>query len=284
MKLHSAATYFDRMECVDAYTLDSLFNGQFDLFDDSKRDGSTVTRRIMATKAGPTLPDRGVISVGEEVYILGKNHKDWFDREVIREKFVIFPVVELVTFGTEEQALLDSGSTAYGGRVWVKNLKEAESTSEKFPVYNIYLSITESVNVNQLVFVENRWHRVLSVFESAAGFLTLESAELDAGAVTSVTLTPRTGQTAYNPATDSYTAGTPVVLAALVERPQTFYDYESEAAPKSEPGDIKATFLKSEITTVTVGSRFPLNGKTYEIISAVLDGTAWHTHARWITS
>jgi len=168
----------------------------------------------------------------------------------------------------------------YGDRVWVKNLKEAVSTSEKFPVYNIYVSITETVVPNQLVYASGRWHRVLTVFESAAGFLALEAAELDADAITTTTFTPRTGHAAYNPVTDTYTSTAPVSVSVLVERFQTFYEADRAATPTQVVGDIRATFLLSQLTTIEVGSTFTMNSKIYEIISAVLHGTAWHTQAR----
>ena len=283
MKLVNAAQYFDRMACVDAYTGKDLFHGQFDLFDDSKRDGSTVTRRIISTGPEPSLPPRGVINVGGHIYVLGKNHTDWFDSSVIREKFVLFPVVELVTVSTEEQALANTGGQMYGGRVWVKNLKEAATSSEKFPIYNIYASLTETVVPNQLVYVDNRWHRVLTVFQSAAGFLAMEAAELDTDAITTATLVLRGGHTTYNPVTDVYTVSVGVSVAILVERFQTFYVYETAATPRPESGDIRATFLQAEVATLEVGSTFVTGGKTYEVISAVQHGTAWHAQARLVS-
>lgn len=218
--------------------------------------------------------------MGGHAYILGRNHTDWFDSQVIREKFVLFPVDAKVVVGTEEEALANTGVEMYGDRVWVKNLKEAVSTSEKFPVYNIYVSITETVVPNQLVYASGRWHRVLTVFESAAGFLALEAAELDADAITTTTFTPRTGHAAYNPVTDTYTSTAPVSVSVLVERFQTFYEADRAATPTQVVGDIRATFLLSQLTTIEVGSTFTMNSKIYEIISAVLHGTAWHTQAR----
>lgn len=283
MKVANAATYFDRVQTFDAYDASlELFKGQFDLFDDSKRDGSTVTRRVLATGPDPTTPDRGVVSVANgDVYVLGKRHPDWFDGEIIREKFILFPVTELVQVGNEEQVLGATARTMYGGRVWIKNLKETLTSSEKFPIYNIYTSLTETIAPNELMYVEGRWHRVMSVFESAAGFRAAESAELAADAVTTLTFTPRAGLGNYDPVTDAYTTSAPVAaVPAIVERFQTFYEYEQEATPRAVSGDIRVSVLQADINTVVVGSTFVIGSDKYEVISAVLHGTAWHIHAR----
>jgi len=284
MKLADASTYFDRLLALDGYddTIE-LFYGQFDLFDDSKLDGSAVMRRIIATGPDPVLPARGVIVIGGSyIYILGQNHKDWYGDKVIREKFVILPVnVPVISSaGSIKDILSDTPSTLYAERVWVKNLKDAAVTSDKFPIYNIFLSVIETVEPGELIKVNNdRYHRVIGVTKSAAGFLACESVELSSDARATAS---HYQKGTYVAATDSH----PFVLAGtgevIWERFQTFYDFENPAVEDRMPGDIRASGLVSDFSALKGGDRLDFNNGKYRVMAAQKkDSSAvWHMHLR----
>ena len=71
MRLADAASYFDRVVCADAFTPFEEFKGQFDLFDDSKRDGVTVDRRVLSCSSAVTVPTRRVVLAMGEYWIVG---------------------------------------------------------------------------------------------------------------------------------------------------------------------------------------------------------------------
>jgi hypothetical protein len=61
MRLSTAARFFDRTLFKDAFVPTTTFRGQFDLYDDSKRDGVTVARRVLsvcARRGDPGAPRR----------------------------------------------------------------------------------------------------------------------------------------------------------------------------------------------------------------------------------
>ncbi len=281
MRLIDAARFFDSTVCVDAYTLGNTFMAQLDLYDDSKRDGVTVDRRVLSLADSIVLPARGAFNALNEVFLLGAVHKDSFGGTTIRRKYVCHRADGLASVNTLEQAILGTvGGSAYAARLWVKDNKEVVVSSRLDGFFNIYFSSTETIAVGSVVTIDGRAHLVRNSFVNASGFLLCEADELPITYVSAVVYTDKSGQ-AYDAAADALGALGPVSCSALWHRFQSGYEYLRPSADKFEPGDITANVSKTNIPAAGANDRFTLLGDTWRVL-AVRDNGAnvWMLHAR----
>jgi len=277
MDLAAAASYFDKMLCVDAFVPATEFYGPLDVFDDSRRDGATVLRRLLSVADGTVIPARRVLTIAGEQWIVGTHEVDTFRGAVIRDKHILHRAHGAATIRTLQQVLTTGGVATYGSKLWVKDSKEVENSSSLTGFFNIYLPSTETAGLGYVIELLGRQHVVRNTFISAAGFLVAESNELEATALQNATFTPR----AFSPATDTLTSGTPVALKALRLRFHDDYEYASASAPKMAPGDIRA-FIGKALTAAPPKSNdlLALTDGTWLIISVTDEGTAWGLHLR----
>lgn len=281
MRLKDAARYFDRIVCQDAYSAGSTFLAQLDLFDDAKRDGATVARRVLSVADDVTLPARGAVKVHDDYYVVGGSHKDSFNGAVVRNKFVVHKADALATVKTMDQTLRSlTGTSAYAARLWVKDMKEIEVSSKLSAFYNLYFSASETVTLGSVVTIGSALHLVRGVFISAAGFRVCEADELPAGALTTATYTDKSGQ-AYDSTTDTMGALTPGSVAVLWHRYQAGFErYQASAEPFAE-GDITLSVSKTAVATAGAGDTFTMASVSWRVIGVRDDGLgAWILHCR----
>jgi hypothetical protein len=275
VKLANAAAYFDKTPCQDAFNPSAaVFMGQLDLFDDSRRDGATVARRILSVKSGTLLPARRVLSIHGEPWIVGAHQPDSFSGAVIRDKYVIHRG-EACTIKTVAQALSTGGTDTYGARVWIKDFKEQEQSSKLESFYSVFLPVGETVAAGQILQMAGRPHLVRNVVMSAAGFLAAESDELASDAIVAGTYRAL----ALNPVTDTVTP-TDTAATFLRMRWQDDYAYLTEASDKYTAGDLAAYVAKATIATARAGDRALLDSVLWQILSVADAGAAWHLHLR----
>lgn len=278
MRLAAAASRFDKVLCQDAYTPATQLYGQLDVFDDSRRDGVTVLRRVLSVAGGTAIPARRALTIHGEQWIVGTHESDSYKGEVIRDKFVLQRAHGACTIRTIDQALIGSGGvSAYGAKLWVKDMKEIEVSSKLSPFFHIYLSSYETVAVGSVISLLGREHIVRNTFLSAAGFLVAESDELVAGAIQAGTFYPRS----YAPATDAITDGAPVALQVLRLRFQDEYEYLQAAAPKMEAGDIRV-MIRKNVTAAPpkANDKLVLPDATWLVISVSDESSGWGLHLR----
>lgn len=281
MRLADAASFFDKVVCQDAYNgVAPTFLAQLDLFDDSKRDGVTVARRVLSVGPSITLPARGAFTAHGDVYILGGEHKDSFEGAVIRRKYICQKADGLGAIKTLEQAILaQAGTAAYGARVWVKDMKQVDQSSALTEFFNVFFSAAETLAIGNVVTLAGRSHLVRNAYTSEAGFALAEADELPPTAVQSITYTPSTS--VYDAATDTYTGGSPVTCNALWHRFQTNFEYLRPAAAKFQPGDITVSVSKSNVASATAGDKFTMLGDTWRVEDVRDNGAnVWMLHAR----
>lgn len=273
MKLKQAANYFDRLVFADAYTPATTFLGQLDVFDDSRRDGMTIERRILSVAPTVTIPARRTVTSDGLTWLIGDSQRDYYKTEAIRHKYVMHIAEELVAIKTPDQAIqMSTGSTAWASRVWVKPAKEIEISSDVSDVFNIYFARNETPSEGSLIYMASRWHLIRSVYPTTAGLLVALTDELPEPVRTSMTLTSRT----YVPATDTYTT-TPVTVTGLRIRWQSHFRYLSRASEKFKPGDIVAVIRKLSGTPVA-GSRVTIGSDTYNVVAVLDEGLCWVAH------
>lgn len=281
MRLKDAARFFDRTSCDDAYAPGSPFLAQLDLFDDSKRDGATVARRVLMVDADVALPARGAFTAHGETFILGGVHQDSFSGSVVRKKYVCHRADGLAAVKTLEQAILGQAGTAvYGARLWVKDMKQIDVSSDLNGFFDLFFHAGETVDVGSVVDLAGRLHLVRQAYVSAAGFLAAEADELPETARTAVTAYAATGGQAYDPSTDSFGAAAPVACSALWHRFQAHFEYLRPAAVTFQPGDVIVNVSKADVPQAAAGDTFTMLGDDWRVRDARDNGAnVWMLHA-----
>jgi hypothetical protein len=274
MRLADAATYFDRLTCADAYNPATTFKAQFNLYDDSTRDGVTVERRVISTAPSVAIPARRVIIVEAQPWLVGNVAPDYFDDAAIRYRYPVQRADGLATIKTIQQTLQGApGTSAYAGVAWVKGAKEVDESSNIFDVLNAYFSSTETLSEHMMFSLVGRWYLVRTVFGSSAGFLTAVVDELPEPVVETGSIAVRT----YNPVSDSHTS-TNTSLQVVRMRWQSAFEYLSPASENYERGDMQAMILKA--VTPKVQDMLNLSDGAWRILAMNDEGTYWSLHLR----
>lgn len=265
MRLHAAATHFNRMVCTDAYSGKYLFNGQIGLFDDSKKDTEGSERRILELAPGTVLPARGVVEAEGVKFILGHGYADSALGKTIRVKHVAHEATALAKIRTLAQVCTGAaGVDAYGARAWIKDSKEISESSEMIGVNHMHFSVRESLNVNDTILFEGQLHLVRKVNVGAAGTLIATCDEVgkpdvEVCSYTAVTMDPVTELK------DTLV----VVLTAVRLRWQSLFEYRDDLTKAFHAEDSQVVIAKSSVTP-NVGSTFNLSDGVFHITS-ILD-------------
>jgi len=281
VRFSAAASFFDKVVCTDAYTpTDPTFKAQLDLFDDSKRDGATVVRRVLSVSASVTIPARrAVAAVGETWIVAGHGHPDAFRGETVRVKYVVQQADGLASVQTAEQLLSTGGTSAYVGRVWTKDLKELEVSSKMYGFFTLFLAPTETVSPGQFLTLGGRIYVVRNVYMSAAGLLAAESEELGTDALQAGVSYYARGA-GYSPVTDDVTESAAVVLNLVRMRYQVDYAYPTESAPKYLEGDLRALIRKAAVATARADDQVALSEGRWRVVAAEDEHPCWGLHLR----
>ena len=280
MDLHQAASYFDNTVCADAYNNANKFLGQLDLYDDSKRDGVTVERRILSVAPSVTVPARRAVRIEGDVWIVGQKNIDSFQGSTIRHKYVLHQALTSGTLRTPKQKLTTGGVPLYSAVVWIKDSKDVESSSRLFSFMNAYFAAGETVVAGDILTLGADNYRIRNVYESAAGLQVGEASTMPRDTLQSVSYSAYAAQT-YNATLDTYDTVVPTVFNVLWERFQDSYHYESVAAPKYEPGDILMVIEKSQVATPQAGDTLVSQGVTWRVVSFQDDMRAcWEMQVR----
>lgn len=281
MRLSVAARYFDKTLCQDAFAPDTAFYGQLDLYDDSKREGPTTLRRVLSVAADIVIPVRRVITIGAEQWIVGASESDYWRGSVLRTKYIMHRATGVALLQTVAQALGTAGAVStYGGRFWLKDLKEPEMSSKLLSFFTVFLPAGESVTINGIIQLGGRAHFVRNFYPSGAGFLAVETDELPLDALTTAVYTPVT----YVAATEARTPGIGVALNALKLRFQDYFAYANEAEPRYVEGDLRVLIRKADVATAKVNDQITLGGAAREILAVADEGTCWGLHVRHAAS
>lgn len=276
MKLADAARYFDRTAVSDAYTGDALFQGQLDVFDDSKRDGVTVERRILSVAADVALPARGAVSTPDgRNWLIGTDFPDYFNGDVIRRKATLQRADDLGTIVSLSGACTGAaGTAAYVSRSWIKDSKEIAESARVYPVYDLYVAMGEPLAPFSLVRARSRWHLVRSVYESQAGYLVGNADELPEPVVCSATLATRT----LDPVTETAT-GADTALTMVLLRWQSGFEYIVESALKYVAGD-ELGVVAATVASPRAGDLVTIGGVARRVLEVSALDDCYRLHLR----
>lgn len=268
MKLHAAATHFNRMVCRDAYTGTFLFKAQLGLFDDSKKDTEGSERRIIEVGPEVTLPLRRVIDAGGVKFILGHGHRDSALGKTIRVKHVAHEATALGKIRTLEELCLGLvGVDAYCARAWIKDSKEISESSELIGVNHIHFSSTETVKVNRTVLMDGQLHLVRKVNEGAAGTLIATCDELETPTVENVTFNKVT----LDKVTETKTIDAHAVNVLKV-RWQSLFRYDDSLSQSFKADECQIIVAKASLTPVVGSEVVMADGKYHVTAISSLEG------------
>jgi hypothetical protein len=274
MKLKAAAKRFDKLPCADAYSSAALFKGQFNLYDDSVRDGMTVERRVLSVDPSITIPARRAIRADGFNWLIGDCSPDYYNAEAIRHKYPVHLAEGLATLKTIANVLAGAaGTTAYTGTFFNKGSKEIEVSSGVFDVLTAYFAKGEPVAERTMISLGGRWLLVRDIYNVSSGFLAAVVDELPEPVVESATFATRT----YNPISDAYTQSTTAVTVVRV-RWQSTFEYLSKASETYERGDVQCMIPKT--VTPKIEDKVTLSDGTWRVVSVLDESTHWSAHLR----
>lgn len=267
------ASHFDDIRINDAYAGTFAFYGQFASFDESSPDGSVVKKRALSVRPGTVIPTRKAISFFDETWLVGDGNIDGLQNIAVRKAYWMKKSTGLYTCLTPGQVCSSaSGTSFYGSIGYLKDTVNGVSDTEYDPFWDLYVSPTESVSKGYFIKVGYKYRRVRGVHDEASGFTLVQCDELEAGAVTSVSVT--TGST-YDPITDSYSGASSSVTGILVE-PSKFYRYATQADKKYNSGDL--TVITG--SALAINSSVTISGAEWRVLDVQAELDAWAHHIR----
>lgn len=276
MRLAAAASYFDDQILTDAYGTATI-RGQFDLFDDSKRDGVSTRRRILSVAPDTVIPARRALRFDGYVWLVGSGNPDYFGASAIRRKYVLHEADGLAQIRTLAEFLSGvAGLSAYAALEWVKAIKEIDESSELTDMMSVVLASTESPPGLGILTLSGKHYLLREPHESSAGFMAVLVEEVKEPAIEVGSFTGRT----YEPVSDTWTgASAPVSFLRL--RWQSHFRYLSQRTPTYQAGDDVLVCLQSAATP-KANDRITLSDGAWQVISARPEGGCWSLHARRI--
>lgn len=289
MKLSQAALFFHNTTFADAYRPFVTFKGHLAAYDDNSRDSVSTQRRIMSAAPSVVVPDRRVVKVGDQCWIVGSKSDDFHGEDVLRRKYVIHRADEQAQVWSFEQALRGTApKTLWASRILNKEMKEPDESSNLYGTYNLYFSESEDIRdpvwaaggsidgreTSVLVLLEGKFHLVRTVTTTSGGFLMAVADELPDPVILPVAL----HQAVYDRALDKKVAATKTMDAVLL-RWQTKFSYLSIYSPKYEVGDSNIVILKDEATP-TAGDTVTIYGITFRVVTVYDQGNVWSVHIR----
>jgi len=282
MRLANAAKYFDRQVVRDAYTSATLCKAQLDLFDESRRDGVGVDRRILATAPNAlTLPAHRTVNLQGSNFVVGDVKSDGFNGAVIRDKYILHQANEQVkgaavnTFLTTDPELLP---VTYAGMVWIKDLKLETWSSDPRDLFAFYVSTASSLDIDQILKVGDTLYRVKAGFLTAGGFKLLEAIRLQTGALGVTEYIASAGSS--DPVQGKMTTVAGVNVTGLLMHFHDDYEYLNPAVEKYEAGDTTLRVSQAAVNA-KVGDHYVHSGRKYRVVTAykIPDGS-WSLHGK----
>lgn len=276
MRLAAAAARFDKQVLTDAYGSATLL-GQFDLFDDSKRDGAVTRRRMLSVAPGVSMPARGALASDGIVWLVGMQNPDYFNGAAIRRKYPLHQSDGLASVQSFGQYLSSTaGLSAYSAIEWTKAMKEIDESSDLVDVLTAVFTKGESLTLPAMMTLAGATYLLREAHVSSAGFQVVNADEIKAPASETGTFTGRT----YDPVNDTWT-GSNVSVKFLRLRWQSHFEYLSPRTLHYLPGDDTLVCLKSAATPKANDTVVLADGK-WQVLNVQSEGDCWSIHARHI--
>lgn len=264
MDLIDCASWFDDTQVRDPDTLDTLFLGQLDVYDDSKRDGVGTERRILSIdpRVAVTLPASGVVVVDDQRWVTGwpQEMPDVFQGEAIRHKIILQRAPHTFEFAPARVFLTDGATPemAYCGAVWTKDMKYESYSSEVRSFFTLWVSQRCEVEQGELVRfgAAARMHYVRNVYDTSTGLRAVEAVELPVDCLQTVTWQGQGGgfDGVQGTVVDAPQATAPAVVMQFFDE----YRLVTQAMLKPSRGDLMVRVRREDLPQLRAGDRFVL--------------------------
>lgn len=279
MKLSAASNYFNKTVCRDAYGGRAEVLAQLEPYDDSRRDGYSVERRILSTAPDAQLPPRRVLSIDGEAWIVGQGARDFFKNEVLRIKYLLHraegAIGRCFDFPTLLADIPAPIGEMYAAISWVKGLREEDSAdvTDQMMIYcaeseGSLLASSTVMSFGQNLFLIRNTHQISS------GFLVCEADSLDAPNVETASF----GSRVYDPVSATYTV-TAASIKVLRIRWRSRFVYLSQASAKFDSGD-DIVIMRSVDGSPKTGDTLTLSDGDRVVVSAQTMGAYMQLHVR----
>lgn len=274
MRLAAAASYFDTQVLTDAYG-SATIKGQFNLFDDSKRDGAATRRRILSLAPSVTLPSRRAVASDGTVWLVGSANPDYYNGSAIRRKYPLHQADGLASVQSFSQYLSGTaGLSAYAAVEWVRAAREIDESSDLADVTTAMFAIGESLSLPAIMTLAGATYLLREAHMSSAGFQSVVSDEIKSPASETGTFSDRT----YDPVNDTWTSSTASVKFLML-RWQSHFRYLSERTPHYMSGDDTLICLKSAASP-RANDTVTLSDGKWQVLSVQSEGDCWSIHGR----
>jgi hypothetical protein len=258
------------MPCNDGYTGAFLYNGQLNLYDDSRRDSESSERRIIELAPELSPPARKVIEAHGVRYILGHGFQDSALGSVIRRKYIAHEASSLSTWYTLQQLCQNTaGVQAWAAKAWVKDSKEIDESSDMIGVNHIHMATSEAVAPTNIILFDGAYHIVRKTTHGPAGTLVLTCDEVPEPAIETATLKQGT----WDPINETM-ATTNTSVRTLRLRWQSLFEYRDAAAHSFKPEDMQVVIAKS-VATPAIGATLTMSDGDFQIDSIMSETGVW---------
>lgn len=274
MKLSRVAQRYNRSKFYDAYTDAELGTCQLDVYDDSKRDGATVQRRVIELAPDLSAPQRKAIKLHDTYWVVGAYMFDAYNDSIIRKKYVVNVSAGLSEVYTIENLLSDDSEefSAHCGVSWVRDAAELEISSDLWGRNFLFYSDAEPLEERQIVELGGKAYIILALHPTASGFMAAVCEELQKNYLQTVTIETNK---VWDPINESWTSGTTATTALLL-RWQSDFEYHSKDTPTFERGDMNIA-LSQEVVN---GQDISINSQNWKVQNVNKEDTIYFVHVR----
>lgn len=274
MNLEKAALYFDRTPVYDGYSGEYLWRCQFSSFNDANAIGSTSVRRVLSIAPGLAIPERKVIQIFNDRWLVGDGNPDSWNGEPIRQSFNIRKSNFSAEILTPAQACLSqAGTQVYVQRAYFKDTVNPLTDADYDPFWNVFVAPGEAVAKGTFFRIGSQLLRVRSAYLPVENLRIAQSDEVDVGPVAAVFSTG-----AYNPVTDSTATGGISTFVLMFDFTKA-YRYLTQASDRVAAGDMNALVPSSALTPVA-GQLVGIAGVTWRILTVDTEADCRLLHLR----
>lgn len=275
MDLHKVAVFFDRTVAADAYTPGTTFLCQIEPLDMYRTEGTRIKIRDMSTAPTVTIPSRRAINIDGQVYLVSDASKDHWNGTVIRNRYVIQGVEDLVSIYTIPQLLAatPTGVSTYALVQYNRYSTDERDSSEYHAQYLLTFG-PENIPEDGVVYDGSKYFLIREKYRAASGLINVVANELVSPIATVTINSPST----YDPVTETYSGGGSVSVKSILVRWQEHFRYLSQGSTSFESGDMQALVVDS--LSVKADDRVTISGVVWRVLSTLTYSGYQSLHVR----
>jgi hypothetical protein len=263
MDLTQASAAFDHLPVVDVATGLLIGRCQMDLFDDSKREGLSSSRRVvsMTPDVAGRVPAHSKVQIDGQLWLLTSPHHDYWFTQRIRTKFVALNMATTLRIATAANLLASQpGREVPCELVWNKNDRREAVGDGSYPVYTAYFSQVDNPDVTEYAVMGTDYFRVRAAYVSPSGAHAAELVPLPYGGVKAVQYQGKASK--FDPVQGKHVAPAAAAKPALVA--DWFDVYRITAVgQEGKRGDLSVVMAADNQAP---GDTLDIDGQAYRVI------------------